>query len=57
MKRYAFYMLIMAVAVVVACQKTSVVAEKIPESQPVIETPEVQTGSSVYTINASIPET
>lgn len=57
MKRYAFYMLIMAVAAVVACQKTSVVEEEIPENQTVVETPEEQTGTYVYTINASIPET
>ena len=51
MKRYAFYMLALAVAAVAACQKPAVVEE--PELQP-----EVQPATYTYTINASMaPET
>ena len=50
MKRYAFYMLIMAVAAVAACQKSPVIEENAIEEQ----TP---TGTYIYTVNASIPET
>ena len=50
MKRYALYMLLMAAAAVVACQKNSVIEEIAVEEQPA-------TGTYVYTVNASIPET
>lgn len=50
MKRYALFMLLMAAAAVVACQKNSVIEENAVEEQPV-------TGTYVYTVNASIPET
>lgn len=46
MKRYAFYLLIMAVAAVAACQK-----------QNDINTTETKDGSYVYTVNASIDNT
>jgi len=46
MKRFAFYMLIAAVAAVAACQK-----------QSVIEEPANQAGTYVYTVNASIDDT
>ncbi len=46
MKRYAYYLLIMAAAAMVACE-----AEPVNNSDP-----ELQNGTYIYTINASIPE-
>lgn len=52
MKRYAYYLLIMAAAAMVACQ-----AEPVNNSDPETpEVPELQNGTYIYTINASIPE-
>lgn len=52
MKRYAYYLLIMAAAAMVACE-----AEPVNNSDPETpEVPELQNGTYIYTINASIPE-
>ncbi len=52
MKRYAYYLLIMAAAAMVACQ-----AEPVNYTDPEVpEVPELQNGTYIYTINASIPE-
>lgn len=52
MKRYAYYLLIMAAAAMVACE-----AEPVNTSDPETpEVPELQSGTYIYTINASIPE-
>ena len=52
MKRYAYYLLIMAAAAMVACQ-----AEPVNNSEiNTPEVPELQEGTYTYTINASIPE-
>ena len=48
MKRYAFYMLIMAVAAVAACQKQIVVEEPVSQDSP--------KGSYIYTVNASVDD-
>lgn len=58
MKRYAFYLLIVAAAAMAACQKPAVIEE--PENQPQeqpaaeSETPEVEVGTYTYTIDASM---
>lgn len=49
MKRYVFYLLIMAAAVISACNK-----ETVKEDNSVA--PEVQKGTYIYTVNASLPE-
>lgn len=52
MKRYAYYLLIMAAAAMVACQ-----AEPVNNSEiDTPDVPELQEGTYTYTINASIPE-
>ena len=52
MKRYAYYLLIMAAAAMVACE-----AEPVNNSDPETpEVPELQNGTYIYTVNASIPE-
>lgn len=52
MRRYAYYLLIVAAAAIAACQ-----VEPVNSSDPIIpDTPELQADTYIYTINASIPE-